>query len=229
MVDGGPCRRFTLGAGVTVLRGPVGALVTRIGQIDGVRERPDELPENMDVVGSMGTHLYTRPWVEGDLQRLQKAEPSFSPDTLTSRFMAGNSRLPLAYIAALRRPESGGRAWLGHVALVDGDLIGMAECVWLPDSPQPAELAVLVADVWQRRGVGRLLVNGLLEQSEAAGVTRIEAVAGAANVGCYALSRSIDRGGRRPGGWSIRSWVTGGQRHFELRHQDERLRLPSAA
>lgn len=170
----------------------------------------------------MGTHIHTRPWIEGDLQRLQKAEPSFSVDTLTSRFLTGNTRLPLAYIAALRRPESSSRTWLGHVALVDGELVGMGECAWLPDSSEPGELAVLVADGWQRRGVGRLIVNGLLGQVAAAGVTHIAAVADVSNAGCQALARTIDRERGRPDGWSVRSWVAGGQRHFEIRRQRAR-------
>ena len=184
--------------------------------------RPDELPDRGRVVLNMGTHIYTRPWAEGDLQRLKKAEPSFSKDTLTSRFLTGNTRLPLAYIAALRRPESSGRTWLGHVALVGGELVGMAECAWLPGSAQPGELAVLVADGWQRRGVGRLVVNGLLDQVEATGITHVEAVADATNAGCHALARSVDRDRRRPDGWAVRSWLTGGQRHFEFRRQRAR-------
>jgi GNAT superfamily N-acetyltransferase len=160
--------------------------------------------------------------MEGDLLRLRKLGPSFSVETLTSRFLTGNSRLPLAYIAPLRRPETLRWTWLGHIALVDGDLVGMAACAWSPDSPQPGELAVLVADGWQRRGVGPLVVSGLLEQIEAAGITHIEALTEAANVGSYLPARVIDWERDRPGGWSVRSWVTGGRRHLELRSQGAR-------
>ncbi|MFG1996362.1 GNAT family N-acetyltransferase [Actinoplanes sp. NPDC048988] len=173
----------------------------------------------------MGPHIYARPWAEGDLQRLQEAESSFSVSTLTSRFLTGNTRLPPVYLARLRRPVSSSRSWLGHVAFVDGKLIGMAECAWPADSSQPGDLAVLVADRWQRRGVGRLVVNGLLDQVEAAGITHLEAVADAVNVGCHALVRSIGREGNRSDDWSVRSWVTSGQRHFELR----RRRVPETA
>jgi GNAT superfamily N-acetyltransferase len=182
----------------------------------------------------MATHTYTRPWVEGDLRRLHRAEPSFSAETLSSRFLTGNSRLPPAYLATLRHPRSAGRAWLGQVAFADGDLVGLAECAWSPGSAQPGELAVLVADRWQRRGVGRRLVNDLVKRCEAAGLTHLEAMSDAANSGSYALVRSIASGRHRPGGWSVRSWTTGGQRYFELiRGEREavagRLRLPTAA
>ncbi len=163
--------------------------------------------------------MYTRPWAPGDLPRLQKAEPSFSARSMTSRFLTGTSRLPLPYVAALRRPQSRGRAWFGQVALAGGELVGMAECAWRPDSPRPAELAVLVADRWQRRGVGRLVVSGLLDEIEAVGMTHIEAVADATNAGCHALARAIDRERSGAGGWSIRSWVTGGHRYLELTRQ----------
>jgi GNAT superfamily N-acetyltransferase len=186
------------------------------------QDSSDELPDGRCVVSDMGTHIYTRPWAEGDLRRLQEAEPSFSVDTLTSRFLIGTIRLPPAYLAALRRPATG-RPWLGQVALADGELVGMAECAWLTGSAQPAELAVLVADGWQRRGVGRLVVDGVLSQAETAGITHLQALADAANEGCHALARSVAGGRNRPDGWPIRWWVTGGQRHFELR----RRRVPT--
>ncbi|WP_433134337.1 N-acetyltransferase family protein [Micromonospora sp. CA-240977] len=97
----------------------------------------------------------------------------------------------------------------------------MAERAWLTGAPHTAELAVLVADSCQRRGVGRLLVGGLLQQCEAAGIAHIDAVTDAANSGCHALARSLGRHPPTAGNWSIRSVARGAQRHFEFTRNAE--------
>ncbi|WP_275409146.1 GNAT family N-acetyltransferase [Paractinoplanes brasiliensis] len=166
------------------------------------------------------TEIQTRPWTDEDLRRLRDAEPSFSAETLSSRFLTGSIRWPASYLASLGSPESWGTTRLGQVALADGDLVGVAECTWLTDSPRPAELSILVADTWQRRGIGRLLATSLLSQCEAAGITHIEAVAQTANTGCLALVRSIISDTDAPTGWNVRSRLSDGLRQFQLVRQE---------
>jgi GNAT superfamily N-acetyltransferase len=169
------------------------------------------------------TDTETRAWADGDLHRLQEAESSFSAQTLARRFLSGNHRFPLAYLAALRRLDPADRSWLGHVALADGRLIGLAECAWATGSPRTAELAILVADGWQRRGVGRALVTGLLRQCELAGITRVGAVASTTNPGPYGLVRSLERRPAELGNWSLTSSVSGVYRRFALTLTSDRV------
>lgn len=149
----------------------------------------------------MAIDVHARQRTEADLQRLRDAEPSFSAETLTSRFLTGTVRLPEAYLGSLRQPESRGVSRLAQVALADGELVGGAECVGPIDSPRPADLSVLVADAWQapwRRPAARerpspALCRGRDHAPRSGG--------GRANAGCLTLSRAIGEAN----GWSIRS------------------------
>lgn len=59
------------------------------------------------------------------------------------------------------------------VAEVGGELVGLASTGPVPGAPSVRELGVLVADAWQRRGVGRELAAALCTRARAAGVSRI--------------------------------------------------------
>ena len=58
---------------------------------------------------------------------------------------------------------------------VTGAGIGIARYVRDPDDPERAEVAIVVADAWQGRGVGTALMERLAGRGRAAGVERITA------------------------------------------------------
>jgi RimJ/RimL family protein N-acetyltransferase len=67
-----------------------------------------------------------------------------------------------------------------HEALValtrdERQMVGMAQYVRYADRPNVAELAVLVPDAWQRRGIGTSLLSLLGRRAKAAGVSRFSA------------------------------------------------------
>lgn len=66
-----------------------------------------------------------------------------------------------------------------YVALVaeagSGQPVGLGQIIRARADPGSAEIAVAVADVWQRRGVGRDLVAGLTQQAVTWGVHRVSA------------------------------------------------------
>src|SRR4029077_18406088 len=75
------------------------------------------------------------------------------------------------------------------VALDDGDgakdapiFVGVARYTTNPDG-ESAEFAVVVADAWQGRGVGSLLMRRLIECAKRNGLTRLEGVVLRANSG----------------------------------------------
>jgi GNAT superfamily N-acetyltransferase len=98
-----------------------------------------------------------------------------SPETVYRRFFGRPTVLPPAYLAAVlaERPHlhdavivrcHGGR----HVA-------GLASLAMDGESATHAELAVLVADAWQRQGLGAAMVDALLERARARGIERLSA------------------------------------------------------
>ncbi|NMO56893.1 GNAT family N-acetyltransferase [Actinoplanes sp. TBRC 11911] len=155
----------------------------------------------------MGSHLVTRPWHAGDLQRLRSAESLFSTGTLSRRFHTGTRSLPPSYVKSLMRPS------LRQSAVHRGQIVGLAECV-RPPGGGPPDMAIMIADEWQGRGVGRRLVLGLVRRCIDAGVRHIEAETEAENAAALALVRSVTRPGVLPGCWLVQSSSMAAYRHL---------------
>jgi len=115
-----------------------------------------------------------RPWTAGDAVLAAAAQPYLSSQTLTRRFFSGTGgRLPEWY---LRHLAAGPRAiWDAEVAAEPGLLVGWAEFGRLADEPTVADLSIVVADPWQRRGIGSALVRSMLPRCIEAGVRVLQA------------------------------------------------------
>jgi GNAT superfamily N-acetyltransferase len=114
-----------------------------------------------------------RPWRYGDELLLGAIGDGLSADTLTNRFLAGVPVLPAGYLRHIAQAPRD--RWDAAIALLDGSAIGWAEAARYPDAPREAELAVVVVDAWQRRGVGTALVDQLLRQCLGAGIVMLHA------------------------------------------------------
>ncbi|GLW64864.1 hypothetical protein Arub01_31080 [Actinomadura rubrobrunea] len=102
-----------------------------------------------------------RPYGVGDEERLLRISQRLSRHSLYTRFFIGTPRLPDDYVRALRGLDHWDREAI--VALLDDEIIGIADYTRLADRPDHADVAVLVADSWQRRGLARLLVSCLAD------------------------------------------------------------------
>jgi GNAT superfamily N-acetyltransferase len=115
-----------------------------------------------------------RPWRRGDELSALATERYLSPASLAYRFLTGtNGRLPAAYTRHIARGPT--PYWDAEVATGPGFLVGWAEFGRLPGAEEEADLAVLVADPWQRRGVATALVRAMLPRCRAAGVRLLRA------------------------------------------------------
>ena len=70
-------------------------------------------------------------------------------------------------------------------------LIAVARFVRLVEDPSAAEVAIVVADDWQRRGVGSLLSDQLAEEARRAGIARFTATIASDNVAAQRLMRRL--------------------------------------
>ena len=110
-----------------------------------------------------GSPILIRPIRPDDKGMLQQGLHNLSEASVQRRFLSPKpsfSRAELRYLT-----EVDGR---NHMALVaerpNGAaraLVGVARYVRLPDDPEAAEVAVVVADSWQGHGIGTLLVDEL--------------------------------------------------------------------
>lgn len=92
-----------------------------------------------------------------------------SPDTLYRRFHSPITRPEQAHPAFLLDVDHVNREAI--VAVVDGEIVGVARYARRRES-DPAEVAVVVADDWQRQGIATRMMCALAASARAAGVER---------------------------------------------------------
>jgi len=100
------------------------------------------------------------------------------------------SRAELRYLT-----EVDGRDHVALVAEYPGDpgrrLIAVGRFVRLQDDPEAAEVAIVVADDWHRRGLGSLLAEQLAERARGLGIRRFTATMAADNVAAHRLMTKL--------------------------------------
>ncbi len=130
--------------------------------------------------GGAGTHFCDRDTAEirpvssAELAALSDFFAGLSDQTRYRRFFA-----PVRPSHALLDLLAGGPAHVDAiVAVADGVIVGHAMAAELPESASPcagraADVGVVVADAWQRQGVGAALMRSLIARAQARGVTAL--------------------------------------------------------
>jgi GNAT superfamily N-acetyltransferase len=126
-----------------------------------------------------------RPLRNGETAAVQAVFDALGPESRLRRFGGAKNVLSSADLELLSRVDANHHVL---VACADGEPIGIARLVREDDT---AEVAFAVADVWQSRGVGTLLVERLAADARAAGITRFVADIAPDNLPSRALLRRI--------------------------------------
>jgi RimJ/RimL family protein N-acetyltransferase len=133
--------------------------------------------------------ILIRPIRPDDKRMLEDGLRHLSDESVQRRFLTlkrSFSRSELRYLT-----EVNGRDHVALVAEYPGDavrrLIAVARFVRLADDPTAAEVAIVVADDWQRRGVGTELTELLAERAREAGIRRFTATMSSDNVAAHRL------------------------------------------
>jgi protein lysine acetyltransferase len=130
---------------------------------------------------------WMRPIAPDDKARLQAGVASLSRESAYGRFLTGKPSLTQGELRYLTEVDG-----VDHIALLvldrNDDMVAVARIVRDPAAPDTAELAVLVCDAWQRRGIGRTLTRELTLRS---GVDRVAGTMLATNRAALALMRGI--------------------------------------
>jgi L-amino acid N-acyltransferase YncA len=137
-----------------------------------------------------GTRVIVRPIREEDAEGFARAYTRLSEQCRMWRFLSVAKEISpglLRYLTSVDQQS--------HVALVaidpdSGEILGSARYIRIPGRcPATAELAVEVVDGWQRRGLGRGLVQALGRLAQANGVERLLAIVSNDNVPMQLLMR----------------------------------------
>ncbi|MEU8802472.1 GNAT family N-acetyltransferase [Spirillospora sp. NPDC048819] len=147
-----------------------------------------------------------RPYGVTDHDRVHRMSDRLSAASLYARFFSGTPRIPDHYVGLLDALDHWDRE---AVVALDGDeIIGITEYVRDAKQPWRADLAVLVADPWKRRGLGSVLVGCLARLAERRGITEFDADVILTNRDAVHFVRH---------GWpAVRPTSQGGSAHFRL-------------
>jgi RimJ/RimL family protein N-acetyltransferase len=132
-----------------------------------------------------------RPIRPADAAALMALHDRLSAETVYQRFFTVMQHLAPDWARALAEVDGDRRA-----AIVgegpDGQLVGVARYAW-DTTTEDAEIALVVQDAWQARGLGTLLLSALLDHAEGRGITRFRAYVLTAN---HRMLRLIEELGR---------------------------------
>jgi RimJ/RimL family protein N-acetyltransferase len=140
-----------------------------------------------------GAPVLIRPIRPDDKCMLETGLRHLSRESVQRRFLAPKTRFSRAELRYLT--EVDGRDHAALVAEYPGHpvrrLIGVARFVRLHDDRDAAEVAIVVADDWHRRGLGSLLARELAAVARRSGVRRFTATMASDNVPAHRLMHKL--------------------------------------
>ncbi|MFP5218655.1 MAG: GNAT family N-acetyltransferase [Actinomycetes bacterium] len=129
-----------------------------------------------DAVLADGGTVHLRPITPDDADLLREFHARLSPDTVYNRFFTMVRALPARDVERFTTVDHDERAAV--VAVLQGAIVGVARYDRLPasgDAPVEAEVAVVVEDAHQGRGLGPLLLEHLTAAARERGIERFRA------------------------------------------------------
>ena len=148
-----------------------------------------------------GVRVLIRPIEPSDKKKLATGLRQLSEESIRKRFLAAKPRFTTAELRYLT--EVDGSNHIALVAVLERDpeqLVAVARCVRLPDTPDTAEIAIVVGDPWQTQGLGRELATRLADAALAVGIRRFAATMLGDNEAARRLMLTFSR--RLQEGWA---------------------------
>lgn len=140
-----------------------------------------------------GTPILIRPIRPDDKELLSTGLAQLSKESVQRRFLSPKTRFTNAELRYLTEVDG----W-DHVALVAESptglgrrLIGVVRYVRLPEDHGAAEVAFVVADDYQRRGVATALAEELAERAKMRGIRRFTATMASDNGAAHRLMEKL--------------------------------------
>lgn len=139
-----------------------------------------------------GTHVLIRSLQERDRLREFQFVRHLSAEARRARFMGGFNREDLTLLDQLMDLDGHDRVAYVALAHVDGELheVGVSRYAAIPGEKH-CECAVAVADDWQRRGLGTLLMQHLIEAARRNGFKQMISLDQASNYGMHRLAKKL--------------------------------------
>ena len=123
-----------------------------------------------------GTRLVVRSIVPADKAAIERAFERLSPESRYRRFFSPLTELSNRDLAYLTEIDHSDHEALAALDPASGEIVGVARYVRTREDETRAEASIVVADDWQRRGVGAALLDRIAGRARAAGVTHFIAL-----------------------------------------------------
>ena len=133
-----------------------------------------------------GPTIVVRPLANGDVDTVAAVFGRLGDDSRRRRFNGAKPCLSHSELAELARIDATHHALIAHVV---GDPRPAALAQLVRTSRESAEIAFVVADEHQHRGIGSALTRMLLDDARAAGIKEVTALASGDNRAALALIR----------------------------------------
>ena len=142
-----------------------------------------------------GARLRVRPIDPADRDPLADAFARLSEQSRRRRFLAPKPRLTTRELEYLTDVDHVTHEALVAIDETTGQIVGVGRYATGDGGGTVADIALAVADAWQRRGIGHALAVRLVERARANGITRLTGTTLVDNVRARSL---LDRVGFRP-------------------------------
>jgi GNAT superfamily N-acetyltransferase len=148
----------------------------------------DAAPARDEILLRDGTRLLVRPIRPADAQALVALHARLSADTVYRRYFGVRPHLSPADVERFTRVDGHGRFAL--VAVRESDLVAVTRYEGRPGESN-AEIAVVVDDALQHQGIGRLMLQRLVDVAREAGLEGLVADVLAGNAAMLRLLRTL--------------------------------------
>lgn len=123
---------------------------------------------------------------------LEEAFARLSEESRRLRFLTAKPTLTRAELDYLTHVDGHNHEALGAIDPLTGDGVGIGRWVRDRDDSSRAEVAVTVADEWQGRGVGTILLEHLSDRARDEGIKTFTALVAADNLNMQRLLERLD-------------------------------------
>lgn len=153
-------------------------------------EVPEGLSESFQPI--IGAAVTIRPLRPDDVGIEREFLTGLSPATRHSRLLGGAIRITDEYIRRLTHLDWSREAALAAIVMLDETetIIGVARYAVDPGGGQ-CEFAIVIADTWQRLGIGRRMLEKLIAVARRRGLERMYGDTLATNEPMLALARKL--------------------------------------
>jgi protein lysine acetyltransferase len=150
-----------------------------------------DCPHRRTVAVRGGASVELRPIAPDDKPLLLGVFRRLGMESRYRRFSISLRELSPAMLAYFTEVDHSDREAIIAIEPRSGEALGVARYVRLSDDPEAAEVAVVVVDDWQGRGLGRALLAELSGRARRAGIRRFVALIKADNRHALALFEAV--------------------------------------